>query len=213
MIYLLSPASKENDACIPLPMIRFHTFKKEIVFEKYDMLMFTSKQAVLSTQEINSHWKNTPCIAIGKATAKLIKDLGGTVAYIPKNFYAKTLTEDIVRKFKNKKILYLRPKVVSFDSKRFLASQHIVLDEEVIYETVCIHYTQKDRPQKNAIIIFTSPSTIDCFFKNFTWDESYHAVVIGEVTKKHLPKSVSVSVADEPLITACIKKAKSIIKA
>jgi uroporphyrinogen-III synthase len=211
MIYLLSPERRAKEDCIHLPMIRFNTLKKEILFDSYDMLMFTSKQAVISAQAINEDWKNIPCIAIGNATAKQIDDLGGIVVYKPERFYAKTLTKDIVKNFKNKNILYLRPKVVSFDSKGFLASQNILLREEVIYETLCIDYVKKDRPKKNAMIIFTSPSTIHCFIRNFGWDESYHAIVIGEVTKKHLPKNAFVSVANEPLIDACIKKAKSLI--
>jgi hypothetical protein len=35
--------------------------------------------------------------------------------------------------------------------------------------------------------------------------------VIGESTKKHLPDDVKCVVADEPMIEACIKKAKSLI--
>jgi len=209
MIYLLSPEAKEG--CIHLPMIRFHTFEKEIIFDTYDMLMFTSKQAVLSAEHSNKDWKKVPCIAIGNATAKQIESLGGTVEYTPETFYAKTLTETIVKNFQNKKILYLRPKEVSFDSKGFLASKGIALYEEIIYETACVHYAKKDKPEKNAIIIFTSPSTIHCFLKSFGWDETYHAIVIGEVTKKYLPKNASMSVANEPLIDACIKKAKSLI--
>jgi len=209
MIYLLSPEPKEGS--IHLPMITFMTLKKEMLFNTYDMLMFTSKQAVISAQHIDKDWKKIPCIAIGNATAKQIKDMGGIVAYTPETFYAKILNEDIVKKFKNLKILYLRPKAVSFDSKGFLASKNILLHEAIIYETLCIDYTKNDKPEKNAIIIFTSPSTINCFLKNFEWDESYHAIVIGKVTKKYLPINASVSVADEPSIDACIKKAKSFI--
>ncbi|MCF6243942.1 MAG: uroporphyrinogen-III synthase [Sulfurovum sp.] len=209
MIYLLSPEAHEN--CIHLPMIKFQMLKKDIIFDAYDLLIFTSKQAVICIEKINNHWKNTPCIAIGNATAQLIEKLGGTVLYKSEKFYAKTLNEEIVKNFKNKNILYLRPKVISFDSQEFLASKDIELKEKIIYETSCITYSEEKRPKKNAIIIFTSPSTIKCFLNNFGWDESYRAVVIGEVTKKHLPKNAWVLVADEPSIESCIKKAKSLI--
>jgi len=69
----------------------------------------------------------------------------------------------------------------------------------------------EEKPLKNAIIIFTSPSTIHCFLKNFEWDESYTAVVIGKATKVHLPVDAEYVVADEPLINACIVKAKEIV--
>jgi len=211
MIYLLSPTAKEGIE--HLPMIRFNLLNVEIDVENYDFLMFTSKQAVISANMLNEKWKNTPCLAIGKATANQIEALGGSVSYHPTSFYGKSLGEDIIEKFSDKKILYLRPKEVSFDSKTFLTQAGIHLDEKIIYETICNTYTMIDKPKPHAIIIFTSPSTIQCFLKNFQWNESYIAVVIGEATKEHLPKDVKVFVADKPLISYCIAKAKEVLTA
>jgi len=205
-IYLLSPALYEGT--VSLPMIAFKTLSQTLQFENCDILMFTSKQAVISAEKINPEWKDTPCLAIGPATARQIERLGAKVAYQPDTFYGKTLSQDIVKHFKEKKILYLRPKEVSFDSKGFLEKEGILIEEKVIYETQCITYSEKNKPLKNAIIIFTSPSTIHCFFKNFTWDESYTAVIIGKATEKHLPAYIHAVVADEATIDACIEKAK-----
>lgn len=210
LIYLLSPVLHKGT--ISLPMIKFNILDIALCFDRYDLLMFTSKQAIISAEKINQDWKNTPCLAIGAATAKQIEALGGKVVYQPHDFYGKALGQDIVNKFKEKKILYLRPKEVSFDSKGFLEKEGIGLDEKIIYETACIKYTNEDMPDKNAIIIFTSPSTIHCFLKNFEWDESYIAVVIGEATKKHLPSYVRYAVADTALIDDCIEKAKDLAK-
>ena len=207
-IYLLSPTPKEGT--IALPMIDFSITANSIDFSHSDTLIFTSKQAVITADKIDLSWKNYPCIAIGPATKKQIEDLGGKVIYYPKSFYGETLSHDIAQFFKDKKLLYLRPKEVSFDSKSFLEKEGIVLQEQIIYETSCLNYTTEDKPLKNAIIIFTSPSTIHCFFKNFEWDESYTAVVIGKATKVHLPVNAKYIVADEPLINACILKAKEI---
>ncbi len=209
IIYLLSPTAYEGT--IHLPMISFSESAVDIDFTDYNVLMFTSKQAVKSIEKINPHWKKIPCIAIGEATANEIISLEAKVVYQSQNFYAKRLNQDIARLFKEKKILYLRPKEVSFDSKAYLATQDIVLDEKIIYETACIAYDKMKKPSKNAIIIFTSPSTIKCFFKSFDWDESYTAVVIGEATKKHLPSYVCVEVAASPQIEACVTKAKELL--
>lgn len=208
MIYLLSPVPKEGT--IYLPMIQFSLLSSAIDFSVCDTLMFTSKQAVKSAEALAPEWKKYPCLAIGSATAKKIESLGGKVVYQPKSFYAETLGQDIITHFQDKKILYLRPKEVSFDSKNFLAKAGIELQEQIIYETSCISYETKEKPAKNAIIIFTSPSTIHCFLKNFEWDESYTAVVIGEATKVHLPTHAHYAVADRPLIDACITKARSV---
>ena len=211
MIYLLSPLVKEGTK--HLPMITFSLSDSDFQVDIYDYLMFTSKQAVISAESLNPQWKTIPTLAIGKATAKQIEKLGGTVAYHPQSFYGATLGQDIIEKFRDKKILYIRPKEVSFDSKTFLAKANITLDEAIIYETHCVAYSASDRPKKGAIIIFTSPSTIHCFLKNFDWDESYTAIVIGEATKEHLPENTRVFVADVPLISACLSKAKELLKA
>jgi uroporphyrinogen-III synthase len=211
MIYLLSPLYKEGT--IPLPMIDFKLHNVALETDSYDLLMFTSKQAVVSAEALNPRWKEIPCLAIGKATANQIEKLGGNVVYHPESFYGESLAQDIIKRFKEKKILYIRPKVVSFDSKTFLAQSGIVLDEKIIYETICQKYTILEKPHPDAIIIFTSPSTIHCFLDNFGWDESYIAIVIGEATKVHLPKHVKVFVADKPLISECIVKAKEVLTA
>ena len=210
-IYLLSPLHKKET--MALPMITFTTVAEMIDLSACDTLMFTSKQAVQTANRLNASWKTIPCLAIGSATAKQITDLGGTVMYQPNSFYGERLSQDIIEKFKDKKILYLRPKEISFDAKAFLAKAHIFLEEQIIYATTCIQYEKHDAPKKNAIIIFTSPSTIHCFFKNFTWEESYLAVVIGASTQKHLPNNVRYEVAKEATIDACIAKAKELLTA
>ena len=209
LIYLLSPQPKEGT--VHLPMIAFRLLHTPIDFSQCDVLMFTSKQAVRSVEALNTEWKRYPCLAIGSATAKEIESLGGRVIYQPDTFYAKTLSEEIITRFKDKNILYLRPKEVSFDSKSFLAQAGLALQEQIIYETTCMKYEEKEKPLKEAVIIFTSPSTIHCFLKNFEWDESYTAVIIGEATKKHLPAYARFEVADEPLIDACISKARELL--
>ena len=208
MIYLLSPLKKEGTTS--LPMITFTLVSEVIDFSHCDTLMFTSKQAVVSANNIDKSWKDYPCVAIGSATKKKVEELGGKVIYAPKEFYAESLAKDIKEHFTDKKLLYLRPREVSFDSKAYLAKHNIFLEEQIIYETSCITYTIREKPVEGAIIIFTSPSTIKCFFENFEWHESYVAVLIGHATRKHLPNECQFVLADEPLITSCIKKAEEV---
>lgn len=194
-----------------LPMIEFSLIEEELDLEGYDFLMFTSKQAVKSAEKLNEKWKEIPCLAIGDSTAEQIEKLGGSVIHQSESFYGKSLSREIIDTYADKNILYLRPKVVSFDSKNFLARVGITLQEKIIYETSCIKYAKESAPEKNAILIFTSPSTIHCFLENFEWDDSYTAVVIGEATKKHLPADAQYVIADTPQIDACVAKAKQIL--
>jgi len=170
-VYLLSPTPREET--ISLPMISFNIVAEKIDFSLCDTLLFTSKQAVVTADAIDSSWKNYPCIAIGPATKKQIESLGGEVIYFPKEFYGANLSQDIAAFFKERKLLYLRPKEISFDSKGYLEKTGIHLEEQIIYETGCQRYSAEKRPEKDAVIIFTSPSTIHCFLKNFVWDETY----------------------------------------
>ncbi len=210
-IYLLSPTPREGTE--PLPMIEFSLTANTIEFGESDTLMFTSKQAVKSAEAIDPSWKKYPTVAIGGATKAQIEALGGRVIYHPEYFYGKSLAEDIVRFFSDRKLLYLRPKEVSFDSKTYLQKVGIALQEQIIYETACRKYARQMKPEEGSIIIFTSPSTIRCFLKNFGWDSSYKAVVIGEATKAHLPSEAETYVADRPLIDACVEKAREVLLA
>ena len=210
MIYLLSPLKKEGTHS--LPMISFRLVSDVIDFSNCDTLMFTSKQAVVSADTIDKKWKEFPCVAIGGATKSKIEELGGKVIYHPKEFYGEALAKEIEKSFSDKKLLYLRPKEVSFDSKSYLKKSGIALEEQIIYETSCQEYDKKQKPKENAIIIFTSPSTIKCFFKNFEWCESYMAILIGHATKEHLPKMCKYVISDKPLIDACLRKAQEIEK-
>ncbi len=208
-IYLLSPKPRED--VISLPMISFDQVTESIDFSKCDTLMFTSKQAVLTAEAIDPKWKDIPTIAIGPATKKQIESLGGTVLFHPKNFYGEELAENIADFFQDRHILYLRPQKITFDSKGYLAKRGIALQEQIIYRTLCVKYEPKVQPLEYAIIIFTSPSTIKCFLKNFDWSSSYTAIVIGKSTKIHLPPNAKFLVAGTPLIDACIQKAKTLL--
>ena len=206
-IYLCSP--KRVEGVNSLPMITFSRLLDSINLEPYDTLLFTSKQALYYIDEISNDWKNKQILAVGVQTAKTAKELGAKDIYHPKEFYGSVLANDIIERFADAKILYIRPKVVSFDSKSFLSSNNIAIEEAILYETTCLKHNEKKLP-KDAIIIFTSPSTIECFFKNFQWQESYRAVVIGKSTLTKLPKDVNAVVANEPTINACIERAQNL---
>jgi uroporphyrinogen-III synthase len=207
-IYLLSPLPKEGIKS--LPMICFERVAESIDFSSCDTLMFTSKQAVVTAEAIDPKWKTIPVIAIGPATKRQVEILGGKVIYHPKKFYGEVLADDIAQFFHERHILYLRPETISFDSRGFLQKRGIVLQEQIIYKTICRQYRSSEQPPESSVIIFTSPSTIHCFLENFSWLKSYTAVVIGHSTQVHLPAECDYVVADRPLIDACIEKAMTL---
>ena len=209
-VYLCSP--KRHPDAIPLPMIHFEIVADRLEYQGCDTLMFTSKQAVLSAEAIDPGWKRLPALAIGPATARQIESLGGKVLHRPEHFYGEVLAEDLRRLFADRKILYLRPREISFDSRSYLEKAGIELKEQILYETKCRSYEASDAPSPGAVIVFTSPSTIHCFLKNFSWDASYTAVVIGKATLKHLPQGAKSVIAEVPTIDACMVQALHVAK-
>ncbi len=201
MIYLFA-SSKSHDVEY-LPLIDFKRLQDSIDFEDREVLLFTSKNSVKILDTISSDWKNLGSIAIGEESAKAIKELGGTVIF-SSNGYSKELLQDIKKKFKDKKILYLRPKVVATN---YIQSLKGVLDirECILYETECKEYDSAKKPPPNATLIFTSPSTITCFIKNFGSLSGYKIVAIGATTAKALPKEIEFVVPSKPTIKECIK--------
>ena len=193
-----------------MPMIDFRLVASALDYQGCDTLMFTSKQAVVSAETIDPEWKRLPTIAIGAATARKIEALGGTVLYHPASFYGRELAQDVLAHFRDRRVLYLRPRTVSFDSRDFLARAGYTLREQVIYETFCREHPAEAKPKSGAIVIFTSPSTIHCFLERFGWEKSYTAVVIGRATLEHLPEGADYIVAETPLIDACVEAAKKV---
>ncbi|MDD5360101.1 MAG: uroporphyrinogen-III synthase [Sulfurovaceae bacterium] len=204
MIYLFS--SSKYDDVLSMPIIEFKTLQDSIDLSNYDLLLFTSKNAVVLMDEISKEWKNIPSIAIGKESAEAISKLGGNVTFVS-NGYSENLSYDIKQKFANKKILYIRPKVVATKHITDLTKENIDIDEFILYETICKKYDISQKPPLNSVLIFTSPSTIECFINNFKSLEEYKIVVIGETTAKALPQEIKYHISNTPNINECIKLA------
>jgi uroporphyrinogen-III synthase len=209
-IYLLSPTPHEGVE--NLPIIEFKSTTDTINLKDRDTLIFTSKQAVTTAFSINPHIIDYPTLSIGKATTQTLLDLGFEVIHSAKEFYGEVLINDIVERFFDKKLLYLRPQEVSSDIAKILREMRIDIEEQIIYQTRCKAYLPSQKPPKGSIIIITSPSTLKCFIQNFGWDSSYVVVAIGEVSSHYLPQNSIYHLASQPLIEACIAKALDIQK-
>lgn len=207
MIYLFS--SSKHDDVFNMPLIEFKILKETIDVSKYDLLLFTSKNAVIAIDKISKEWKDIPSIVIGKESANTISKLGGSVVFVS-NGYSKNLSSDIKKIFSNKKILYIRPKVVATTYITDLNKENVDIEDVVLYETVCKRYDITQKPISNSVLIFTSPSTIECFMENFKSLDGYKIVVIGETTAKRLPKDIKYHIPKSTNIKECIKLAFSL---
>jgi len=209
-IYLLSPTPKNGVR--HLPMIKFEKIFQDIDFKKFDGLIITSKQGVIALDEIScGNWQTLPVAAIGELTANEVQKRGGKVIFIASSAYGDVLAHELALNFKGFKWLYPRPKVVVSKIAADLRSSGITVEEKVIYETSCVNYDSSSKPCSGAVLIFTSPSIVKCFFENFSWDRSYKAVSLGKKTAAAFPDDIKKEISPTTSIDETIKFAKNLI--
>lgn len=206
-IYLLSNTKQENINNLPIIEIKYLDFNIDL--SSYDILLFTSKNSVTAIDKQHQKWKEIPSFAISAPTAKKIKELNGKLVYTGEAKSGDSFAYEIAEQLKGKKVLYIRAKKVVSKLRDILKNSGVELDEIIAYETVCKEYKEKTF-KNNSIFIFTSPSTIDCFFKSFKWDSSFKAVAIGETTADALPKDIEFYIAKDTSIQSCIDTANSL---
>ena len=204
LIYVLTSEKYEN--ILNYPVIKINFLSPSFSFENIDYLIFTSKNGVREVNRLTDEWKKYPSFAIGKATANEIKNLGGKVEFIAKSAYGDEFAKEINEKYNNKNFLFFRAKKIISNIGGNLKKNS--LREIVIYETTC------NKPEKDlikpSIVIFSSPSTVECFSKIETF-ENIIPIAIGKKTKKALEKYTSnIFMPSTPSIKKCIELAKNV---
>ncbi|MDQ1264419.1 MAG: uroporphyrinogen-III synthase [Campylobacterota bacterium] len=204
-IYILS--DKKVKWAKNLPIFQIKPIKSNLDFSSYDALIFTSKNAIKSLNSFNNAWKTKPLYVIAPQTAKIAKKLGGKVKFVGKEKHGNEFANELLEVLKNKKVLYIRGSKVVSELVNILNSNSVNCDEAIVYETVCMQYKEKIKLPKNSTVIFSSPSTIECFLKNAIWDESYSAISIGHTTQKYFPPHIKPVISDTTSLESCVKKA------
>ena len=206
-IYLLSNQIYSEVENIEVFQIEY--IKSKIDLLKYDALIFTSKNAVYSLDSFNKDWKKIPSFVIAPKTASIIEKLGGKIAFTGLTSHGNEFAQELIELLKNKKVLYIKASKTVSNLVEILKKNEVLLDELVVYQTTC----KKSNVilENNSIFIFTSPSSVECFFKQYTWKDSYKAIVIGKTTANYLPKNVDCTISSQTSIDECINLAKQIL--
>jgi len=202
-IYLFSISSHPDAISINSLDITF--FQPDIDFNNYDALIITSKQA----SEALRHYKkeayiHLPALCVSVQSAKSYENLGGKVLDIGGG-YGDNLVEKIKSYPKEKRWLYLRAELVASDFVAVCKNDDYNIDEAVVYKSECSKAIDDVVVEDEAVLIFTSPSSVKCFLKKHNFTKEQKIIVIGKTTAKALPDGVAYIVSPETTIESCMK--------
>jgi uroporphyrinogen-III synthase len=209
-IYILSNTNDKQKDIQYLNIFNIKVIKSNINLTNYDVIIFTSKNAITSLDTFNKDYKKIPSYTIAQKTADILMQYNGNVTYIGKSSNGNDFAKEISKKLIGKKVLYVRAKNVVSKLVSILKNNNIECDELKVYETLCNKYDISYKPKLNAKIIFTSPSSIKCFLDNFNWCKSYKAVCIGKTTASYLPNNIKYKISKNISIDECIALARNI---
>ena len=204
-IYLLSNVKSNQNDVNNFSIFDINFIKPDIDFTLYDALIFTSKNAIYSLEYYNIDYKQIPSYAIALKTANILKECGANIVYTGISGHGNEFANEIKEQLLDKKVLYVRAKKIVSSLVNILKC-----DEIIVYETICKNKININSIKENAIIVFTSPSTIKCFFEQHVWHVTYLAICIGKTTASYLPNEVNYLISNETSIDSCIELARTI---
>ncbi|MEA3371897.1 MAG: uroporphyrinogen-III synthase [Campylobacterota bacterium] len=207
-IYLFSISSHPNAVSVNSLAITF--LKPQIDFSKYDYLIITSKQTSEALKQYETQLyieKKGLCVSV--ASAASYESLGGAVLDIGGG-YGDDLAAKIKSYSKDTKWLYLRAKVVASDFVAVCKNEGYSIDEEIVYESDCSKEILDVKIEDESILIFTSPSSLNCFLKTHEISKKSKIIVIGKTTAKAVPKNREYILSKETTIDSCMEIASKL---
>jgi len=206
-VYILSPVIV--DGALNLPIIKTRFLDAAIDIDDFDVLIFTSKNGVEALDRLGVDWKRKPSIAIGEATAEKIKKLKGRVSFVSNEAYGDELAKEITKRYRFLKFLYPRAKEIASNLPEILRGKGSDITEVVVYETTCSDESLNP-PVDGSVILFSSPSTVKCFFQKFGWNDSYKCVAIGKTTASAIDFCDKVFVSPKQTLESAVVFAKNL---
>ncbi|MFK5938099.1 MAG: uroporphyrinogen-III synthase [Sulfurimonas sp.] len=206
-IYLFSISSHPDAKSVNSLSITF--FKPHIDFSQYDYLIITSKQSSKAlAQYKKEEYLDKKALCVSVASAKSYEDLGAVVLGTGAG-YGDNLIDKIKTYPKNTKWLYLRAKTIASNFVKVCQDDGFNIDEAIVYESDCSQKILNVKVEDNAILIFTSPSSLNCFLKTHTISKSSTIIVIGKTTAKAVPNNREYILSEKTSIQSCIDLAKN----
>ncbi|MDD4855644.1 MAG: uroporphyrinogen-III synthase [Sulfuricurvum sp.] len=208
-IYLVSKTSHhETVGVVHIPILSIHFLTPDIDFNLYEGIVVTSKQGVLALNHYAIKWEKLHIICVGQSTAQEVKKQGGIHIEIAQG-YGESIF-DALRQYRGK-WLYLRPKMIASSWPARAREAGMILDEVIIYETTCNEAMEKLEIADDGVLIFTSPSSIECFLQKYSLRSTHDIVVIGKTTQNALPLGIKSTLSETTSVESCIEKAQKLV--
>ena len=205
-IYLFSLSAHPDT--IHIPSLDVEHRSPEIDFTNYDYFLITSKQAIKALENYDNLLL-APAICVSTKTAEAYQKIGGEVLDVGDG-YGKSLVAKVEAHDKKSRWLYLRAKSIASDFVAVLQNKGYAIDEKIVYESECSQAILNVDVEEDAILIFTSPSSVKCFLKTHSFSKKHKVVAIGTTTQQALPENVSAQVCDASSIESCVKIAQTL---
>jgi len=149
-----------------------------------DWIFFSSKHAVENFFKQKPVLVNQKYGAIGKSTADAIRKFGKRAEFIGQSTDTKTIGKQFAARAGNGTVLF----PVAKGSMRSVQSQFVKKDQTFdvnVYETIEHNDTQLPEAE---ILIFTSPSNVNAFFKSNKVEAHHKIIAMGSATEAELRK-------------------------
>jgi uroporphyrinogen-III synthase len=201
-IYFLSPTKPPFKSITHSPTIEVQFSDGVTIDKSFDTLIFTSKNGVEALQRLYPDWTKYSAISVGKGTSKEIERLGGTVLDSPELSYGEEVAKLILKKYRDRKFLYVRPEKIISKLPEILRERGVELQEATLYQTAC---REIEPIEERSIVIVTAPSTIKCLFKFQKPPLSTVFVAIGEKSFKAIPEEFEKYISQEQTLKSAIQ--------
>lgn len=208
-VYLISKTPYPGVIHIPILSIRFLTPK--IDFSGYEGVIITSKQTVLALQNYSVDWNRLKCICVSEPTAQFAREAGAVEIEIADG-YGISIPNLLGHQKRKGKWLYLRPKVIASDWVTTARNEGFEIDEAVVYETTCNEEARDVAIEKDAVLVFTSPSSIECFCRYYQILSTHSVVAIGKTTRDAFKDAKEVHISPETSIASAVDLARKIAR-
>ncbi len=201
-LFSTSTASYPNVTSILSLDIKF--FQPEINFSQYDYLIITSKQISQALKFYkNEDFFDKKALCVSEKSAQAYSSIGGQILDIASG-YGDTLSQKIHQYPLDTKWLYLRGENIASSFADTSRIKGYEIEEKILYRSSCKDGIDKININDKDTLIFTSPSSVECFLKVFKIKESHKVIVIGKTTAKALPTNVNYEIAKGRTIEDCL---------